>query len=270
MKVKNISGVTRYFSFGVRGAEISAGGVHTIIEEQDISQVFGAAVSYVEQGLLEILEGPKIAQYTANTTFAASGNVYITQPPQDGNTITVGNSTYEFDDNGDVASGNVAVDVSGSLDIIGRLEQLKTTVNSNTFGNAKIEGILDVQGNVDMGNVVIFTAKEPGPSGNTLALSADPFSVSSDTLTNGCYGSVSSRPAIVYEVTHNDIVQGSVYLSTGLKAITAVIVQARSADNQLKFFDGTVQTSGGIISVGIGSGKSTLDSGDKLTIIVSE
>lgn len=110
----------------------------------------------------------------------AEANFTFEDIPTDGETVTIGDDVYEFDDDTSVAGDNIAVDISSiesSTDaafvLAEAIQNSGTTTTTATTGEGS--------------SVVNVVAPEAGPSGNNIAVSTDCADASwnSDTLLGG-------------------------------------------------------------------------------------
>jgi hypothetical protein len=114
-------------------------------------------------------------QFTTATrsrgTFTFNGSVV------DGETVTIGRDTYEFDTNGVVATGRILVDVSTDQTATNATSQLSSVINSNT---SKLENVSSTADTTS--NTVMVTYGLVGTAGNLVV---------SDTCINGSWNGTS-------------------------------------------------------------------------------
>lgn len=188
----------------------------------------------------------------------AQGAVYFSGQPSDGDYVTIGSKTYEFDDNAAVTAGRVAVTIGGSTALTAAA--LLAAINANK-PTVPVTASADPVSNV----TVRIKADSRGAAGNiALVKSGANITVSAATLLNGENAGTQTVVRGEYAVTALDVLATSVVIETGLTSPRFVQLYTKKADGT--FFE----TSTGVISVS-GSqirhdftGATDLEAGDTL------
>ena len=159
----------------------------------------------------------------------------------DPETITIGDQTYEADDDASVVAGNIAVDATGAPDSDTMADRLVAAINANKptvpVTAKKNPAALDTATT----SGVRIEADNPGAAGNigfthTMVTGTSTIASVADKLVGGENPGTQTFHRGSYVVHAADILLGGVLLPTGLQTIKAgqFEVQVRSATGLLK------------------------------------
>lgn len=109
---------------------------------------------------------------------SASNAITFTDVPAEGEIVTIGVDTYEFDDDDDTAEGNIAVDISGAETSGDARDLLGQAIENSGTEDISVDGDSDT---------LSIMANTPGMAGNQIAVSTTCLNASwdNDTLVGG-------------------------------------------------------------------------------------
>ena len=142
----------------------------------------------VEAGsLLVIPSGTVVTPVSAKGTLTFSGSV------ADGETVTIGDTVYEFDADGDTAKGSIVVDISNADSATDAVIALVAAITANEDSVVTAEA--------GAGDTVVVTAVVPGTEGNNIAVSTDAANAewAKATLAGGVDGTVAKKGTIMFD-----------------------------------------------------------------------
>lgn len=118
---------------------------------------------------------------------AADGTITFTGTVSDGEVVSIGDDTYEFDTGDGVADGNITVDVSGDQTASAAAAALNTAINGNAT-----EDVSSAEGD---GDTVDVTYDTKGAVGNEIDTTTDASNASwgDSTLTGGVDGTIGEK-----------------------------------------------------------------------------
>jgi len=118
---------------------------------------------------------------------AATGTFTLTGAVTDGETVSIGITTYEFDTDSNVTEGNILVDVSGGATAPDAVTALVAAITANT------ESIVSAEDGVN--DTVVLTSKIKGVASNNLITTATTAmgSFAKGTLEGGVDGTVGNK-----------------------------------------------------------------------------
>lgn len=130
---------------------------------------------------------PKVNFGSPVNAKASTGTLTFTGAVVDGETVSVGITTYEFDTDTNVTEGNILVDVSGGASAPDAVTALVAAIIANTESL-----VTAVDGEND---TVVLTSKIKGISGNSLATTATTVNASfaKGKLEGGVDGTVGAK-----------------------------------------------------------------------------
>lgn len=167
----------------------------------------------------------------------AQGAIYFAGQPSDGDYVTVGSKTYEFDDNAAVTAGRVLVTIGGTAALTAAA--LITAINANK-PSVPVTAVIDNVSNV----TVRVAADSRGAEGNiALVKSGANIQVSAATLLYGENAGTQTVHRGEYVVTDQDVLATNVVIFTGLTSPRFPHLYVRKADGT--FFE----TSTGVIAI---------------------
>ena len=139
----------------------------------------------------------RVAPYilrSAAGEIAATGSIAFSGNPADGDTVTVGETTYQFKTN-KVATNDIKLGSSQSDSIATLVKAINDTTTPNASASASASGA-----------EVTITAKTAGAAGNSVALAAtgSVMSVSGSTLEGGALSTVLPTVACVFTAGAED------------------------------------------------------------------
>ena len=146
-------------------------GANDVLPVGAVIQVQDQAIHFLRDGT-----GPQVSAISA---VAATGILTFTGVVEDGETVTIGDDVYEFDDDAAVTSGNIAVDVSGGVTAAAAVTALVTAItDSDTQGVGAADGT---------GDTVDLTADTSSAAGNSIVTTETCANASfaEETLTGG-------------------------------------------------------------------------------------
>lgn len=131
-------------------------------------------------------------EFKFTTAKKAQGTLTIFSNVADGETITIDNQTYEFDNNTTITTGNIPVDVAGDLTSTNAINKLTTIINSNPNSNVTAIGDTSTK-------TIIVKYKSSGVQGNSIATTETCLNAAWDhpTLTGGIDGLVDDETVYV-------------------------------------------------------------------------
>lgn len=113
-------------------------------------------------GAITLLEGAafNVSKGTPVNAAAASGTLTFTNAVADGELVTIGEQTYEFDTDTDVTDGHIAVDVSGGATAADAVAALIAAITAD--GSSVVSAVKGT------GTKVVVTAKVAGVAANAV------------------------------------------------------------------------------------------------------
>ena len=262
MRVKNVSGSTQYFRFGKRGLtiadnEVALVGVTDRYDNSAVEEkVFQDALKYEAQGLLEILDGPNVVSQTGVASSPAYGSVTFSGVAANEDTVTVGETVYEFVTSGSAEAGNVTV-LRGSS-AAESAENFAAAVNARSISDGVTAQHVDLGAEI----VVLYTTLK-GTAANALGIVLEKdgsnIAVSGATLDGGTDGN--TFPGSVFTKTSAGT---SLTFHTGLPSISAISLTVVASNGSLKNITSAVLVDGGSLNLDGG----TLSEDDVVTLVV--
>lgn len=162
--------------------------------------------------------------------------------PTDGDTVTIGDKTFEFDDDAAVTEGNVSVTIGGNL--AASVAALLAAI----IANPPSPGIVAAMDFVATTLCIRLTASNPGANGN-VALSASMTDVlnivSGAALTGGENPGDATISRGEYVVTALDVLTASVVIPTGLVSPRFVQMERYRGGELLEAVTGLKTVNGG-------------------------
>jgi hypothetical protein len=141
----------------------------------------------------------------------------------DGETITVGNKVFEWDNNAAVTAGRVLVTIGGSAALSAAALLAAINANKPTPG---VTAVLDTKSNV----TVRLYADARGVAGNmTVSETITAADITVESLVSGEAGGTQTEARGAYTVTDEDVVADNIEIDTGLTSPRFVQVEIRSA-----------------------------------------
>ena len=165
--------------------------------------------------------------------------------PADGDTVTIGDKTFEFDDDDAVTEGNILVTIAGSTALS------TAALLAAILANPPSPGITAAMDPVDTAKVIRLRANAPGAAGN-VALSCSMTDVA-DTIVSGASLLGGENPGDVtmargeYTVTALDVAAASVEIPTGLASPRFVQTERYRAGELLEAVTGVRSVNAGQI-----------------------
>lgn len=197
----------------------------------EINKLDGLATTQDQLGSVAVSPGSK-----------ARGMIYIGAEVTDGDTVTLGDNTYEFDtaaDPGEVTEGNIRVDVSSAVTPANATDQLIAAINANETAFVAI----DIST-----NLILLLGATVGVSAIDLTETFDSADNIVSVVTDKTYGGAAPAIRSLYTFAHvptaGEVTIGSIYLPCD-PVPTSVIVQVRStADGSAVAWDGKITVDG--------------------------
>lgn len=187
----------------------------------------------------------------------------------DGNTVTIGDKVFEWDNNGSVVAGHILVTIGGSGAVCAT--NLKNAINANPPTPYGVEAAIDP---VDT-SVVNLVADARGTNGNlalasTMANASN--SISGAVMTGGENGSLQKIARGEYTVTSQDVAAGRVVIQSGRATPRFPQVECRDSGGKLLELTGDLTVSGEklLYTFDGGSGGVNPSAGDKIEWLVFE
>jgi hypothetical protein len=276
MKVKNVSGETRYFGFGqgtkIRGFAL-AHNAEKVIPDTDAA--YAIARDYVKKGIMQITEGPESATLASSIVTPAFGVVAATGAVANTNTVTVGGQVYEF--LADPGAGVLGQHVVGLADAANvwagagaaaatAMGTLRTAINAHSATSGVTAA---APYTYDTGMVaLVITRNDQSPAIGTtnLAKNGANIVVSGAALTPGVIGSAMSMFAKTHTVVAADVALGAVVVPTGLTTIAQHLVKVTTAAGIAYDWNGAIHITGGTLYYN-NTGATDFQAGDVLTIL---
>lgn len=276
MIVKNTSGAKRYFHFGknVRGFSLEDG-AQKFVPDSEVALQF--AQKYEAEGLLDIIGASAITSVLSPVAVPASFPITATSNTLANHKVKIDDVEFEFKAADDGLPTTVEIGSDAE-------ESLKNFTNKvNSYSSIPALNMTADVGALESGGITIggdqaavLYSKRPGTFGNgatdvaagtghTITLTganlADALS-----LTNPAGGADSaSRKVVAHQATVSGTPDPYVVF-TGLKSITNLHVQVRSAAGAAKAITSLVTTEGGVIKV-VSDGATNLADTDVIDII---
>lgn len=230
MIIKNVSGVTKYFAAGGKGINLANNATGTVPDTNKAYRDVSRAVARKE---LEIIKGFQSDEVIRPIDIPEGYRVDVSTVA-DGNFITIAGVTFEFDNNAAVTAGNTLVTFSSDATA---LTNLKAAINANAVLKEKKIFATDINTTVKF----LIIVRNDGDVATDLVVTKTGAPI---TITKLDGVSSASLGVSVQTVA---AAATSQYIYTGLKTVTSVVVQTRSAAGAVKAYAGVVTVSGGTV-----------------------
>lgn len=275
MKVKATAQVTapQYFRFGNRGVTLSASQIAEVgVTDQydgtnSSAKAYEDALNYVKLGAIEIIEGPAPVKDLGVSSKPAYGWVKLPTTVTEGDTLQIGDTTFEFLDSGSLsAATNLAVSIG--VDLATTAANLISAVNESTLTSGVVADTEVLDGSI----VTFYMSSSTGAISNGAdfvftATDDTGLATSGSTFGGGFDGAVFDTTVVSRTVTAEDITNTFVLIPTGLPSVSKVFVSVTDSSNVLKYPTSTVTSAGGTVKITVATDQ--LAENDKVTIFVA-
>lgn len=257
MIIKNVSGEARYFGFGrgTRGRSMANNGTSTVPDNDPF--IAGLVQNYVNQGVLQIVEGPAEVALSASITTPAFAYIEANGAVADADTVVIAGVTYEFANDpgaavlGEYNSGlsNAAFKWAGDgAAAATAIATLRTAINHNSATSGLVA---DAAVEYDTGKYLLPIRRADGSPSASGAFVIDAtganLAKSGGGLTAGITGAAAKTVIKKHTVVVGDVNNAAILIPTGLTSIITASVQVVAATGIVKAWNGATLISGGNI-----------------------
>ena len=238
MKIQNISGFEQAFSFSnVISQRVANNGYLVLPDSPDVYQ---DVLTYASKGWISIVEGPALTSSVTSVGQPDCVEIVTTANPADAQTVTIGTTVLEFDNNAAVTAGRTSVTIGGSAKA--SLDALATAalalpafagwrkLGSTAHGASGAVLLLAPPSTVDIATLTVAETMGSGTIAKRTATVGDVFSQLVEFRT------VATIPADLIFVTP-------------LRNIRHVEVEVRDSSGAVVAWNGVMRFNGGIVTL---------------------
>lgn len=182
---------------GIAKVYMPQGADKIVVDDGGLLEVrAGGAIQAAAGATIILGDALNLAQASPVNAAAAAGTLTFTDAVTDGELVVIGDSTYEFDTDSDIADGRIAVDVSGGATAADAVTALLAAITADTTSV--------VSAAKGTGTKVVVTAKVAGAAANAVATTTTCAAATwaKATLEGGVNGTVGAKGDVYVDASY--------------------------------------------------------------------